>query len=54
MLPQDVKDLIRAECDRRTFQPYLATCRKQLDRKSSVARRHWWYEGGNNWNSVCY
>ena len=53
VLPQDVKDLIFAECDRRTFQPYLATCRKQLDPKSSVAHRHWWYEGGNNWNSVC-
>ena len=53
VLPQDVKDLIYAECNRRTFQPYLATCRKQLGPKSPVARRHWWYEGGNNWNSVC-
>ncbi|MBR1588935.1 MAG: hypothetical protein IJ658_11495 [Kiritimatiellae bacterium] len=51
VLPQDAKDIIRAECDRRTFQPYLATCREP-DRKK-VPRRHWWYEGGNNWNSVC-
>jgi len=51
VLPQDVKDLILAECDRRTFQPYLATCREP-DRKK-IPRRHWWYEGGNNWNSVC-
>ena len=51
VLPQDVKDLIRAECDRRTFQPYLATAREPDRRK--VPRRHWWYEGGNNWNSVC-
>ncbi|MBQ7189720.1 MAG: hypothetical protein IJR99_09930 [Kiritimatiellae bacterium] len=53
VLPQDVKDLIMTECDRRTFQPYLATCRKKLDRMSPVARRHRWYEGRNNWNSVC-
>ena len=51
VLPQEVKDLIRAECDRRTFQPYLATCREPDRRK--IPRRHWWYEGGNNWNSVC-
>ncbi|MBR4170980.1 MAG: hypothetical protein IKR48_04955 [Kiritimatiellae bacterium] len=51
VLPQDVKDLILAECDRRTFQPYLVTCREP-DRKK-IPRRHWWYEGGNNWNSVC-
>ena len=51
VLPPDVKDLIRAECDRRTFQPYLSTCREPNRRK--VPRRHWWYEGGNNWNSVC-
>ena len=51
VLPQDVKDLIRAECDRRTFQPYLATAREPDRRK--VPHRHWWYEGGNNWNSVC-
>ncbi len=52
-LSAETRKKIMDECDRRTFQPYLATCRKQLDRKSSVARRHWWYEGGNNWNSVC-
>ena len=51
VLPQDVKDLIRAECDRRTFQPYLATAREPNRKK--VPHRHWWYEGGNNWNSVC-
>ena len=51
VLPQDVKDLVRAECDRRTFQPYLATSREPDKRK--WPRRHWWYEGVNNWNSVC-
>ncbi|MBR4652569.1 MAG: hypothetical protein IKO72_04350 [Kiritimatiellae bacterium] len=50
-LPQDVKDLILAECDRRTFQPYLATCRSPDRRK--WPRGHWWYEVSSNWNSVC-
>ena len=51
LLPAETRQKIVDECDRRTFQPYLATCRA-TDRKK-VPRRHWWYEGGNNWNSVC-
>ena len=50
-LPAETRKKIFDECDRRTFQPYLATCREP-DRKK-IPRRHWWYEGGNNWNSVC-
>ena len=50
-LPAETRKKIMDECDRRTFQPYLATCREP-DRKK-VPSRHWWYEGGNNWNSVC-
>ena len=50
-LPAETRKKMMDECDRRTFQPYLATAREP-DRKK-VPRRHWWYEGGNNWNSVC-
>ena len=50
-LPAETRKKIVDECDRRTFQPYLATCREPNAKKR--VRRHWWYEGGNNWNSVC-
>ncbi|MBO5939747.1 MAG: hypothetical protein J6R18_00935 [Kiritimatiellae bacterium] len=48
VLPQDVKKLIYEECDRRSFKPYLETCEN-----SKGNSLHWWYEEGNNWNSVC-
>ena len=50
-LPAETRKKIVDECDRRTFQPYLATCRAQG--RKNVPRGHWWYECGNNWNSVC-
>jgi len=40
---------IRAEADRRTFQPYLATARNPARRDPD----HWWYYAEMNWNSVC-
>ena len=50
-LPVGTRKKIVDECDRRTFQPYLATCRAKG--RKDMPRGHWWYEGGNNWNSVC-
>lgn len=52
VLPQTLKDRIYAECDRRVFQPYLATCR-DTPVKGSRRTAHWWYRVESNWNSVC-
>ncbi|MBQ3807097.1 MAG: hypothetical protein II840_03995 [Kiritimatiellae bacterium] len=47
-LPEEFCKRVYAEIDRRTFRPYLAHARGE--RKISG---HWWFHGGNNWNSVC-
>jgi len=51
VLPQDVRALMLAECDRRAFQPFLATCRNPDAEMRRTSHR--WYEGSNNWNAVC-
>ena len=47
-IPAATREKVYAEIDRRTFQPHLAHARgvRKL-------REHWWFHGGNNWNSVC-
>ncbi|MBO4287702.1 MAG: hypothetical protein J5985_06005 [Kiritimatiellae bacterium] len=47
-IPEATRTKVYSEIDRRTFQPYLAHARGE--RK---IREHWWFHGGNNWNSVC-
>ena len=47
-VPTAAREKVCAEIDRRTFQPYLAHARGI--RKIGG---HWWFHGGNNWNSVC-
>lgn len=47
-IPVATREKVYSEIDRRTFQPYLAHARGE--RK---IRDHWWFHGGNNWNSVC-
>ena len=47
-IPAATREKVYSEIDRRTFQPHLAHARGE--RKLS---RHWWFHGGNNWNSVC-
>ena len=47
-IPAATREKVYSEIDRRTFQPHLAYARgknKELP--------HWWFHGGNNWNSVC-
>ena len=53
VLPPEVRARLLAECDRRSFQPYLATCRNFSPKDSVMARRNWWFHGENNWNSAC-
>ena len=53
VLPPETKARLLAECDRRSFQPYLATCRNFSPKDSVMARRNWWYHAENNWNSAC-
>ena len=47
-LPPEMRKKIYGEVERRTFRPYL-------DHARGVRRvyGHWWFHGGNNWNSVC-
>ena len=47
-IPAGTRAKVYSEIDRRTFQPHLAHARGV--RK---IREHWWFHGGNNWNSVC-
>ncbi len=47
-IPAATRAKVYAEIDRRTFQPHLAHARGARKR-----REHWWFHGGNNWNSVC-
>ncbi|MBP5510536.1 MAG: hypothetical protein J6Z49_06430 [Kiritimatiellae bacterium] len=47
-IPAATRAKVVSEIDRRTFQPYLAHARGE--RK---LQEHWWFHGGNNWNSVC-
>lgn len=47
-LPAATRTKLYAELDRRTFQPHLRHARGQ-----EKIRGHWWFHGGNNWNSVC-
>ena len=49
-LPAATRTKMLAELDRRVFGPYLATARGT----SGVNSNHWWFHGGNNWNSVCH
>ena len=49
-LPAATQAKIAAEVDRRQFQPFLATARAKDWREN---KNHWWFLGGNNWNSVC-
>lgn len=47
-LPAATQRKVRAEIDRRAFQPHL-------DHARGVRKVycHWWFHGENNWNSVC-
>ena len=47
-LPAATREKVCAEIDRRTFRPHLAYARGE-----DKELRHWWFHGGNNWNSVC-
>ena len=47
-LPEATRERIRSEVERRTFRPHLAHARGEAS-----LRTHWWFHGGNNWNSVC-
>ena len=47
-IPAATREKVYSEIDRRTFRPHLAYARGE-DKKL----RHWWFHGGNNWNSVC-
>ena len=47
-LPAATRAKILSEVDRRTFQPHLRHARGQ-----EKIPGHWWFHGGNNWNSVC-
>ena len=47
-IPAETRAKVFSEIDRRTFQPHLAHARGEHTR-----REHWWFHGGNNWNSVC-
>ena len=47
-IPATTRMKVYSEIDRRTFQPYLAHARGEIK-----LGRHWWFHGGNNWNSVC-
>jgi hypothetical protein len=47
-LPAAMRGKVYSEIERRTFRPHLAHARGK-----TVLRRHWWFHGGNNWNSVC-
>jgi hypothetical protein len=41
-LPQEIRDRVRKEVERRIFEPYL-----------THAREFWWDSGRNNWTGVC-
>ena len=47
-IPAMTRENVFSEIDRRTFQPHLAHARGERR-----VREHWWFHGGNNWNSVC-
>ena len=47
-IPAATREKVYSEIDRRTFQPHLAHARGER-----TLREHWWFHGGNNWNSVC-
>ena len=47
-LPSATREKIRSEVEKRTFKPHLDHARG-----AAVIRPHWWFHGGNNWNSVC-
>ena len=47
-LPAAARAKIRSELERRTFKPHLDHARG-----IRKIRGHWWFHGGNNWNSVC-
>ena len=53
VLQPETRARLLAECDRRSFQPYLATCRNFSPKDSVMARRNWWFHAENNWNSAC-
>lgn len=53
VLPVATKARIFATCDRRVFQPYLATCRTPTP-ETMRRLNHWWYDVESNWNSVCH
>ena len=47
-IPAATRKKVYSEIYRRTFRPYLdhARGKRKID-------AHWWFHGGNNWNSVC-
>lgn len=47
-IPEATRKKVYSEIYRRTFRPYLdhARGKRKID-------AHWWFHGGNNWNSVC-
>lgn len=47
-LPAEMRRKVYSEIDRRTFRPHLDHARGK-----APLRAHWWFHGGNNWNSVC-
>lgn len=57
VLPSETIARLMAECDRRSFRPYLATVRGASGRRTpeseALKGRDWWYWAENNWNSAC-
>ncbi|MDR1142332.1 MAG: hypothetical protein LBL62_11615, partial [Planctomycetaceae bacterium] len=47
-LSPEIRELVRNNIERRTFQPYEQAV------KSGNNGRNWWITGTNNWNSVCH
>jgi hypothetical protein len=51
-LPEETRQRIYAECKKRVFDPYEETNNNPGPKKRVPG--HWWYDGKNNWNSVCH
>lgn len=55
-LPEETRRMVRTECRRRVFEPYLYLARNFRDdaKRSLVEPNRRWYDGRWNWNSVCH
>lgn len=47
-LSTEIKQLVRDNIERRTFEPYEKTV------KTGEPKRNWWIRTTNNWNTVCH